>query len=79
MKIENKKNYVNQIFNSTDLQDRRVEQSEFEDCEFIGCNFFGMHFVRCKFIDCEFKNSNLSLIKLNKSKFQPIPSYIVLN
>ena len=69
MKIENKKNYVNQIFNSTDLQDSRVEQSEFEDCEFIGCNFFGTHFVRCKFIDCEFKNSNLSLIKLNKSKF----------
>ena len=69
MKINNNRNYTNEIFSELEFHDDRVEKSEFEDCKFINCNFSESQFVKCKFIGCEFRSSNLNLIKPHNSRF----------
>ncbi len=64
-----KKEYLSQTFSGLSLSNDEVCAKEFEACTFIECDFNEATFSKCKFIDCSFIKCNLSVLKVNLSRF----------
>ncbi|MGI9274419.1 MAG: pentapeptide repeat-containing protein [Endozoicomonas sp.] len=61
--------YLSKTFAGLDLSGQRLVSKEFDGCTFIDCDFSEAVFEKCRFIDCQFEKCNLSLVRLNYSKF----------
>ncbi|MGY4109641.1 pentapeptide repeat-containing protein [Aeromonas encheleia] len=61
--------YYQEEFNGLKYADTHIYAKVFEDCVFVNCSFNGAHFQRCKFVDCVFKNSDLSNLRVDSSRF----------
>ena len=68
----NESEYLGKRFANLDLSDTILSAKEFEDCEFRDCNFNGASFLKCKLIECRFVQCNLSVVKVDGSKFYDI-------
>ncbi len=64
--------YLAKRFVSQDFSRKEMVAKEFEECEFKGCDFNEATLSKCKFIDCTFVECNLSLVKVNSSKFRDV-------
>lgn len=61
--------YYQKKFNGLKFTDAHLYANVFEECEFVNCSFNGAHFHRCKFVDCTFRNSDLSNLRVDSSRF----------
>ena len=64
--------YLSNNFNNLNLSGKEVCFSEFDGCTFIECDFSETLFKKCKFIDCCFVKCNLSVVKMEYSKFSDV-------
>lgn len=44
----------------------------FEACTFGACNFSELTLTQCKFVECQFKGCNLSLLRVQSSRFRSV-------
>ncbi len=72
MSIGDENEYYSKTFNGEDYSGHRISSKEFEGCAFIGCDFSEAIFSRCNFVDCEFLKCNLSVVKMEYSKFSDV-------
>ncbi|MEH6550280.1 MAG: pentapeptide repeat-containing protein [Pseudomonadales bacterium] len=72
MILEEKKEYWSETFEGLDYSEMEIADKEFDGCKFVGCNFSDSTFKRCNFVDCEFTKCNLSLVKIEYSKFADV-------
>jgi uncharacterized protein YjbI with pentapeptide repeats len=70
--ITDAKEYFAKHFVGIDLTGQSLAGKEFEGCEFKGCNFSETTLTKCNFLDCHFTDCNLSLIKIESSKFRGV-------
>jgi fluoroquinolone resistance protein len=68
----NESEYLGKRFAKLEFSDTVLSTKEFEDCEFRDCNFSGASFLKCKFIECSFVQCNLSILKVDGSKFHDV-------
>ncbi len=61
--------YFSQNFTDLNLSSNEISYKEFDSCTFKACDFSEVVFKKCKFIDCSFINCNLSIMKIEYSKF----------
>jgi len=64
--------YVSKVFVGQTQLNQVFEHIEFDGCVFKECDFSDTAFTNCKFIECEFNNCNLSLLKVNYSRFMDV-------
>jgi uncharacterized protein YjbI with pentapeptide repeats len=67
--ISSQSYYADQVFKELNLDQQRIESSEFYDCKFIRCTFSESVFCSCRFVNCTFRDCDLSLIRLTGSSF----------
>lgn len=72
MNLEEKNEYWSENFNNLDFSGIEISSKEFEGCTFEKCDFTEVTFKRCNFVDCEFISCNLSLVKIEYSKFSDV-------
>lgn len=65
---------TDQIFNSIDYSEQKLNKKEYEYCTFRNCEFskakiFNSRFLETEFIDCNFSNANLSQSSFQKVSF----------
>jgi len=65
-----KDEYSNKTFKKLTSKNAKFVKKEFYKCTFKNCKFLESQFIDCVFNDCKFINSDLSLSKLNGSRFQ---------
>jgi len=63
------KEFYQQEFKSLDLSRKTLSGKTFDNCRFIECDFTQAQLFHCQLIECQFINCNLSLVKLNQSRF----------
>ena len=61
--------YEDQVFRKLTLENEDVAAVTFYDCSFTNCNFAESTFRSCTFRGCTFENCDLSLTKVDDSKF----------
>lgn len=61
--------YYGKQFNNLQNPSESFDGIEFDSCKFTECDFSDANFTRCKFIDCHFLKCNLSVLKVEYSKF----------
>ena len=66
---EEETEYLSKIFDGLNLSGQKLVSKEFDGCTFIDCDFSEAVFEKCRFIDCQFEKCNLSLARLNYSRF----------
>ena len=64
--------YISETFVDEQLAGKKLSYIEFDSCVFKECDFNSAIFDHCKFIDCEFIRCNLSVVKLNASRFMDV-------
>jgi fluoroquinolone resistance protein len=70
LQIQSNCEYECQDFNSIDLKQVLIFQSEFQKCNFIRCDISQSVFSNCRFDNCMFQACDLSLIKPKDSYFR---------
>ena len=68
MIIEGNTDYTSRVFRGLNAKTFTVKRSVFDDCSFVDCDFSGALIEDCRFRDCDFQNSNLSVMRWNRSK-----------
>ncbi|MBU2515292.1 pentapeptide repeat-containing protein [bacterium] len=69
---DEKKEYFSMRFTNLNHSGKEICFKVFEDCTFEGCNFNEAIFNKCKFVDCHFVKCNLSVLKVDYSKFTDV-------
>ena len=59
-------------FAGIDLARGTMSGKTFEGCTFSACNFSELALTQCKFVECEFKGCNLSLLRVQSSRFRSV-------
>ena len=72
MNLDEKSEYWSHTFKDLDCSHTEIDSKEFDGCTFIKCDFSEATFNRCNFVDCEFIDCNLSLVKIEYSKFSDV-------
>jgi len=72
MDLEKQSEYWSEKFEGVDFSELEICSKEFDGCTFDGCNFSEATFDHCNFVDCEFIKCNLSLVKIEYSKFSEV-------
>lgn len=72
MSIGDEKEFFSKTFKGESFAGDIIYSKEFEGCTFIECNFTEAVFDRCNFIECEFTKCNLSVMKIEYSKFSDV-------
>ena len=72
MNLEEKSEYWSETFKDMDFSGMEISSKEFEGCTFEKCDFSEAIFKRCNFVDCEFLGCNLSLVKIEYSKYSDV-------
>ena len=70
--MEEKNEYWSETLEGLDLSGNEIDSKEFDGCTFKKCDFSEAIFKRCNFIDCEFIDCNLTMVKLEYSKFSDV-------
>jgi fluoroquinolone resistance protein len=70
--LEEKSEYWSERFENLDFAGIEISSKEFEGCTFEKCDFSEATFKRCNFVDCEFIGCNLSLVKIEYSKYSDV-------
>lgn len=66
VKIQSDAEYIDREFDSIDLKEVLISQSEFQRCDFNRCDLSQSVFTDCRFDDCTFQSCDLSLIKFKE-------------
>jgi len=66
------KEYFSKDISQIKFQGQEIGTTDFEECVFNDCDFSEAMFDKCKFIDCQFFKCNLSIVKLNGSRFNNV-------
>ena len=66
------KDYFGENFTDMDLSNREILHTEFDGCTFDSCDFSEAMFRKCILTDCRFVKCNLSVAKIDYSKFQGV-------
>ena len=69
---DEKNEYLSVSFNKLNLSSKKIYSQEFDSCTFEGCNFSETMFSNCSFIDCCFVRCNLSIARVEDSKFSEV-------
>lgn len=64
--IQSDAEYIDREFDSIDLKEVLISQSEFQRCDFNRCDLSQSVFTDCRFDDCTFQSCDLSLIKFKE-------------
>lgn len=72
MNLEEKNEYWSEKFEGLDFSGKEISGKEFDGCTFNGCNFSESTLTKCNFVDCEFIKCNLSVVKIEYSKFSDV-------
>ena len=72
MTFEEQDDYYAVNFDDLDCTGTEIEAKEFDSCTFTKCDFSEARFKKCKFIECDFINCNLSLVKIDYSRFADV-------
>ena len=72
MNLEEKSEYWSETFKDMNFSEMEINEKEFDGCTFEKCDFSDAIFKRSNFVDCEFINCNLSLVKIDYSKFSDV-------
>lgn len=72
MGLEEKNEYWAETFEKLDFSGTEISSKEFDGCTFKECDFSEAIFKRCNFVDCEFIKCNLSIVKIEYSKFSDV-------
>jgi uncharacterized protein YjbI with pentapeptide repeats len=64
--------FLERHFAGIDLARAALSGKSFEGCTFSACNFSELALTQCKFVECEFKDCNLSLLKMQSSRFRSV-------
>jgi uncharacterized protein YjbI with pentapeptide repeats len=64
--------FLERHFGGIDLARGTLSGKTFEGCAFSACNFSELALTHCKFVECEFKGCNLSLLKMQSSRFRSV-------
>ena len=72
MRFFNDTEYFSKTFKGADLQGQTISGIEFDQCTFVECNFMQATFDKCSFVDCQFLQCNLSIGRINYSKFSDV-------
>ena len=72
MGLEEKDEYWSQKFENLDFSGIEISSKEFDGCTFEKCDFSEATFTRCNFVDCEFIRCNLSIVKIEYSKYSDV-------
>jgi fluoroquinolone resistance protein len=70
--LEGKSEYWSEKFENVDFSGREISSKEFDGCTFEKCDFSEAIFNRCNFVDCEFISCNLSMVKIEYSKYSDV-------
>jgi fluoroquinolone resistance protein len=68
--IQSDAEYVDRSFDSIDLKQVLISQSEFQSCDFNRCDLSQSVFADCRFDDCTFQSCDLSLVKFKSVHFR---------
>ena len=69
MNIGSNTEYASKVFSGLDAKKSTLQRSRFEGCRFVNCDFSSTRITECEFNDCEFRNSNLSSVDCDQTKF----------
>lgn len=69
---DEKDEYLSVKFNELNLSEKEISNKVFEECTFNNCIFKETVFRSCKFVDCQFVKCDLSIVKLNFSRFSDV-------
>jgi uncharacterized protein YjbI with pentapeptide repeats len=72
LNLDEKSEYWSDTFEGLDCSHTEIDSKEFDGCTFKKCDFSEATFNRCNFVDCEFVDCNLSLVKIEYSKFSDV-------
>ncbi|MCG7547549.1 pentapeptide repeat-containing protein [Pseudoalteromonas sp. Of7M-16] len=72
MNIGEEYEYWDTTFEQEDFSGEKIASKTFEGCKFLSCNFSEAVLNRCTFIDCEFTKCNLSMLRIQYSKFTDV-------
>jgi fluoroquinolone resistance protein len=72
LKLEDKSEYWSETFSGLNISGTEIAAKEFDGCTFRECDFSEATFTRCNFVDCEFIKCNLSIVKIEYSKFSDV-------
>jgi len=72
LNFEEKNEYYAVTFEGLECAGAEIEEKEFDNCTFTKCDFSEVRFKKCKFIECDFINCNLSLVKIDYSRFADV-------
>ncbi len=72
MDLEEESEYWTEVIKGSDFSGMVISSKEFDGCTFEKCDFSEATFERCSFVDCEFTNCNLSLVRIEYSKFSDV-------
>jgi uncharacterized protein YjbI with pentapeptide repeats len=64
--------FLERQFTGIDLARGTMNAKTFEGCTFSACNFTELALTQCKFVECEFKGCNLSLLRVQSSRFRSV-------
>jgi len=64
--------WIERPFACIELVRGSLSGKTFESCSFNACNFSELTLTHCKFVECEFKGCNLSLMKVQSSRFRSV-------
>jgi uncharacterized protein YjbI with pentapeptide repeats len=64
--------FLERQFAGIDLARGTLSGKTFEGCTFTACDFSELTLSQCKFVECEFKACNLSLLKVQSSRFRSV-------
>ncbi len=62
--------FLERHFAGIDLARGSLTGKTFEECTFSACDFSELALTQCRFIGCHFKGCNLSLMKVQSSRFR---------
>ncbi len=72
MPFEETDEFLERQFAGLDLGRGTLSGKTFEACTFTACDFSELTLSQCKFVECEFKGCNLSLVKVQSSRFRSV-------
>ena len=72
MGLEEKDEYWSEKFENLDFSGIEISSKEFDGCTFEKCDFSEATFKGCNFVDCEFISCNLSIVKIEYSKYSDV-------
>lgn len=72
MEFKEQNEYWSKNFKNLDCSGIEIFSKEFDGCTFEKCDFSNSTFNKCNFVDCEFINCNLSIVKMEYSKFSDV-------